>query len=106
MDVCTSKGCLKCHRSSAEFPKRLVLGIKQSVCILALSVRPLYNKMSQLYKILLFLKDSLFCCPRMTYSQFHRRNFLSQTLPNDFEPVLTYIQYIHAKETAFKNNYM
>ena len=56
--------------------------MRSSVGNLALPFRPLYNNMS-LLSFLLFLRVVQEC---QSYSQFHKHNFLSQTLPLDFEP--------------------
>ena len=59
------------------FLPHLVLGIRSSVGILALPLRPLYSSIS-LLSFLLFLRDSHFNCPRMqSYFQFHNCKFLS-----------------------------
>ena len=50
--------------SECWFLPRLVLGIRSSVGILALPLRPLYSSIS-LLSFLLFLRDSHFNCPRM-----------------------------------------
>ena len=46
-----------------------------------------------LFSVLLFLRESHFTCPRMpVILYFHRHNFLSQTLPHDFEMFLIHLE--------------